>query len=173
MDQLQPGQRVAWMYRRGSYAERIAIPATALVRVPVAIDDQTAAAVMMQGLTASHFATDFYPVRPGDIALVHAAAGGVGCSSPRSSNCAADKSSAGFRTKTRSRRPRTRAPTMSSSTPRPNSPTRSSACLAAKACMSSSMGRAPRHFRLPWHRCAAAARSAGLVRALAPPRRSS
>nr|WP_252869887.1 hypothetical protein [Brucella pituitosa] len=33
---------------------------------------------MMQGLTASHFATDFYPVQPGDIALVHAAAGGVG-----------------------------------------------------------------------------------------------
>jgi NADPH2:quinone reductase len=41
-------------------------------------DDRTAASVMMQGLTASHFATDFYPVQPGDIALVHAAAGGLG-----------------------------------------------------------------------------------------------
>lgn len=48
------------------------------VPVPDAIDDQTAAAVMMQGLTASHFATDFYPTQPGDIAFVHAAAGGVG-----------------------------------------------------------------------------------------------
>ncbi|TMV35899.1 zinc-binding dehydrogenase, partial [Thioclava sp. BHET1] len=48
------------------------------VRVPAAIDDRTAAAVMMQGLTASHFATDFYPVQPGDVVLVHAAAGGLG-----------------------------------------------------------------------------------------------
>ncbi|WP_020655520.1 quinone oxidoreductase family protein [Massilia niastensis] len=73
-----PGQRVTWAYASGSYAERIAVPADALVRVPDVIDDRTAAAVMMQGLTASHFATDFYPVNPGDIALVHAAAGGVG-----------------------------------------------------------------------------------------------
>ena len=49
-----------------------------LVRVPDGIDDCTAAAVMMQGLTASHFATDFYPVKEGDVALVHAAAGGLG-----------------------------------------------------------------------------------------------
>src|ERR1700736_983870 len=75
---VQPGQRVAWVYAPGSYAERIALSADALVRVPDVIDDRTAAAVMMQGLTASHFATDFYPVQPGDVALVHAAAGGVG-----------------------------------------------------------------------------------------------
>jgi NADPH2:quinone reductase len=72
------GDRVAWVYAPGSYAERVEIPADALVRVPDAIDDRTAAAVMMQGLTASHFATDFYPVQPGDVALVHAAAGGLG-----------------------------------------------------------------------------------------------
>jgi NADPH2:quinone reductase len=78
VDRVRPGQRVAWVYAPGSYAERIAIPAAALVPVPDAIDDRTAAAVMMQGLTASHFATDFYPVQPGDIALVHAAAGGLG-----------------------------------------------------------------------------------------------
>ncbi|WP_288253112.1 quinone oxidoreductase [uncultured Hydrogenophaga sp.] len=72
------GQRVAWVYAPGSYAEQIAIPATSLVPIPDGIDDRTAAAVMMQGLTASHFATDFYPVQPGDIAFVHAAAGGLG-----------------------------------------------------------------------------------------------
>jgi NADPH2:quinone reductase len=72
------GQRVAWVYAPGSYAERIAIAAESLVLVPDAIDDRTAASVMMQGLTASHFATDFYPVQSGDIAFVHAAAGGVG-----------------------------------------------------------------------------------------------
>lgn len=72
------GDRVAWVYAPGSYAERISIPVSSLVRLPDFIDDRTAAAIMMQGLTASHFATDFYPVQPGDIALVHAAAGGVG-----------------------------------------------------------------------------------------------
>jgi NADPH2:quinone reductase len=72
------GDRVAWVYAPGSYAERLSIPADSLVRLPDAIDDRTAASVMMQGLTASHFATDFYPVQPRDIALVHAAAGGVG-----------------------------------------------------------------------------------------------
>ncbi|TXH80242.1 MAG: quinone oxidoreductase [Rhizobium sp.] len=72
------GDRVAWVYAPGSYAERVVIPETSLVKLPDGIDDRTAAATMMQGLTASHFATDFYPVQPGDIALVHAAAGGVG-----------------------------------------------------------------------------------------------
>ena len=71
-------QRVAWVYAPGSYTQRIAIPATSLVPVPDTIDDRVAASVMMQGLTASHFATDFYPVQPRDIAFVHAAAGGVG-----------------------------------------------------------------------------------------------
>ncbi|WP_321787821.1 quinone oxidoreductase [Paraburkholderia sp. J94] len=75
---VRPGQRVAWVYAPGSYAQRVVIPVTALVPVPDEIDHRTAAALMMQGLTASHFATDFYPVQRGDIALVHAAAGGLG-----------------------------------------------------------------------------------------------
>ncbi|BBD96950.1 quinone oxidoreductase [Sphingobium amiense] len=78
VEDIRPGQRVAWVYAPGSYAERIAIPAALLVPIPDTIDDRTAASIMMQGLTASHFATDFYPVQPGDIAFVHAAAGGVG-----------------------------------------------------------------------------------------------
>ena len=78
VEHIEPGQRVAWVYAPGSYAERIAIPATSLVPVPETVDDRTAASVMMQGLTASHFATDFYPVQRGDVAFVHAAAGGVG-----------------------------------------------------------------------------------------------
>lgn len=75
---VQPGQRVAWVYAPGSYAERIALSADALVHVPDVIDDRTAAAVMMQGLTASHFATNFYRVQAEDVAFVHAAAGGLG-----------------------------------------------------------------------------------------------
>jgi NADPH2:quinone reductase len=78
VERIAPGKRVAWVYAVGSYAERIAIAAESLVPVPDAIDNRRAASVMMQGLTASHFATDFYPVQPGDIAFVHAAAGGLG-----------------------------------------------------------------------------------------------
>jgi NADPH2:quinone reductase len=48
------------------------------VTIPEGIDDRVAASVMMQGLTASHFTSDFYPIQPGDIALVHAASGGLG-----------------------------------------------------------------------------------------------
>lgn len=75
---LAIGDRVAWRYHKGSYAEQLAIPADSLVRVPDDIDDETAAAVLMQGLTANHFTTQTYAIKPGDTAVVHAAAGGVG-----------------------------------------------------------------------------------------------
>lgn len=78
VDDLAVGQRVAWVYAPGSYAERIVLPATSAVPLPDDVDDRLAASLMMQGLTASHFATDFYPVQSGDVALVHAAAGGLG-----------------------------------------------------------------------------------------------
>jgi NADPH2:quinone reductase len=78
VDMFGPGDRVAWVYEPGSYAEQVSVHAGALVKIPDSIDDRTAAAVVMQGLTASHFATEFYPIQPGDIALVHAAAGGLG-----------------------------------------------------------------------------------------------
>lgn len=72
------GDRVAWAYAPGSYAEQITMPAESLVPLPDDIDFRTAASVMMNGLTASHFATEFHTVRQGDVALVQSAAGGVG-----------------------------------------------------------------------------------------------
>jgi NADPH2:quinone reductase len=78
VDTLRIGDRVAWFYVRGSYAEQIVAPADVLVPIPDVISDETAASLMMQGLTASHFVTEVYAIEPGDIALVHAAAGGVG-----------------------------------------------------------------------------------------------
>lgn len=78
VEEFRSGQRVAWVYAPGSYAERIVVPVASLVPVPDEIEDRIAASVMMQGLTASHFATDFYPVQAGDVAFVHAAAGGLG-----------------------------------------------------------------------------------------------
>ncbi|SDP09823.1 quinone oxidoreductase family protein [Actinacidiphila guanduensis] len=75
---LEAGRRVAWYLNYGSYAELIALPASALIPVPEEIEDEVAAALPMQGLTAHHLATASYPVEPGDVCVVHAAAGGVG-----------------------------------------------------------------------------------------------
>ncbi|GGL61604.1 oxidoreductase [Streptomyces fumigatiscleroticus] len=78
VDGLAVGDRVAWFYHPGSYADLLAIPADSLVKVPDEVPDEIAASVMMQGLTAHHFTTGTYAVGPKDTAVVHAAAGGVG-----------------------------------------------------------------------------------------------
>ncbi|PKW18975.1 quinone oxidoreductase family protein [Saccharopolyspora spinosa] len=72
------GDRIAWAMVPGSYAERALVPADKAVRVPDGVDDQTAAAAFLQGLTAHYLITSTYPVRTGETALVHAAAGGMG-----------------------------------------------------------------------------------------------
>jgi len=72
------GDRVAWKQGLGSYAETVAIPAAEAVPVPDGVDDELAAAAMLQGLTAHYLATSTYPVQDGDWVVVHAAAGGVG-----------------------------------------------------------------------------------------------
>ena len=75
----QEGDHVAWAMVPGAgYAERVIVPATRAVPVPAGIDDETAAAVLLQGLTAHYLTRSTYPVRSGETALVHAAAGGVG-----------------------------------------------------------------------------------------------
>jgi NADPH:quinone reductase len=75
---LAVGDRVAWTGSDGSYAEQIALPANRAVPVPAGIGTQVAAAAMLQGMTAHYLATSTYPVREGDVCVVHAAAGGVG-----------------------------------------------------------------------------------------------
>jgi NADPH2:quinone reductase len=72
------GDRVAWFGARGSYAEQIVLPTAGLVRVPDGIDDDTAAALLLQGVTAHYLVSSTYPVKEGDPILVHAAAGGTG-----------------------------------------------------------------------------------------------
>jgi NADPH:quinone reductase len=78
VDGPRKGDRVAWSGVPGSYAEQVVIPAGRAVLVPDGIDLQTAAAVMLQGMTAHYLVTDTYPVAAGDPVVVHAAAGGVG-----------------------------------------------------------------------------------------------
>jgi NADPH:quinone reductase len=77
---VKPGDRVAYAQTPnvGGYAEANAVPARELVHVPDGIGDHDACAVMLQGMTAHYLACDTFPLRPGHVALVHAAAGGVG-----------------------------------------------------------------------------------------------
>ena len=72
------GDRVAYAMVLGAYADYAVVPAVRLVKVPDAIDLKTAAAVMLQGLTAHYLTHSTYAIKPGDTALVHAAAGGAG-----------------------------------------------------------------------------------------------
>jgi NADPH2:quinone reductase len=72
------GMRVAWSDAPGSYAEQVALDAPRAVPVPDGVDLKVAAAVMLQGMTAHYLCRSTYPVTQGAVAVVHAAAGGVG-----------------------------------------------------------------------------------------------
>ena len=72
------GDRASYASVSGAYAEARLIEARRLVRLPEAIDERTAAAATLRGLTAHMLLHAVHPVRPGEAILVHAAAGGVG-----------------------------------------------------------------------------------------------
>src|SRR5580658_7996309 len=72
------GDRVAYTMALGSYAEYAAVPADRVVKIPSGVSERDAAAVMLQGITAQYLAYDTYPLKKGETALIHAAAGGVG-----------------------------------------------------------------------------------------------
>jgi NADPH:quinone reductase len=77
--EVKPGDRVAYGMHRGSYAEYAVVPvAQQLVKIPDRVDFNTAAAAMLQGMTAHYLTHSTFPLKQGDKALVHAAAGGVG-----------------------------------------------------------------------------------------------
>jgi NADPH2:quinone reductase len=75
---VKPGDSVAYTGVIGAYAEYAAVPADRLVHVPDKITDQQAAAAMLQGMTAHYLVNSTYPLKKGETALIHAAAGGVG-----------------------------------------------------------------------------------------------
>jgi NADPH2:quinone reductase len=72
------GDRVATAKAVGGYAAEAVAPAAHVVKIPDGVATPTAAALMLQGLTAHYLATDTFPLKAGDTALIHAAAGGVG-----------------------------------------------------------------------------------------------
>jgi NADPH2:quinone reductase len=72
------GDHIATAKAAGAYAEEAVAPANGVVRLPPGITAHTAAAVLLQGMTAHYLACDTFPLKAGDTALVHAASGGVG-----------------------------------------------------------------------------------------------
>jgi NADPH2:quinone reductase len=75
---LEPGTAVAWSSVAGSYAEHVNAPVANLVRVPAGVELETAAAAMLQGMTAHYLVHGVRQTVAGDVVLVHAAAGGTG-----------------------------------------------------------------------------------------------
>ena len=78
VDRFVVGQRVAWSSVPGSYATEILAPAESLIPVPNSVSSEVAAAAMLQGMTAHYLVHACRETKPGETALVHAAAGGVG-----------------------------------------------------------------------------------------------
>ena len=76
--EVKPGDRVAWAGPLGSYATHQLVPAARLVPVPDGVDSQSAAAAMLQGMTAHYLCADTFRLGAGHVCLFHAAAGGVG-----------------------------------------------------------------------------------------------
>ena len=72
------GDPVAYAFVQGAYAEYAIVPAEKLVPVPAGLDLHSAAAAMLQGMTAHYLTHDTFPLQPGQTCLIHAAAGGTG-----------------------------------------------------------------------------------------------
>ena len=76
--EFKVGDRVAYSSPIGAYAEVVLRPAARLVKIPAGVDERTAAAMMLKGLTTQYLIRRTYRVKKGDTILMHAAAGGVG-----------------------------------------------------------------------------------------------
>lgn len=76
--EVQPGDRVAYAMAIGAYAELAVVPSWQLVKLPPSLDFSSAAAAMLQGMTAHYLTHSTYAIQPGDTILLHAAAGGAG-----------------------------------------------------------------------------------------------
>lgn len=76
--EFKPGDKVGYCMHQGAYAEYATVPASMVVPVPDGVSAEQAAAVLLQGMTAHYLTNSTYPLQQGDIALVHAAAGGTG-----------------------------------------------------------------------------------------------
>ena len=78
VSEVKVGERVAYAMVLGSYAQYAVVPAAKLAPLPAYIESKSAAALMLQGMTAHYLTRSTYQLKQGDTALIHAAAGGVG-----------------------------------------------------------------------------------------------
>lgn len=78
VEEVQAGDRVAYTWALGSYAEQAVVAAQKLVRLPAGMESRTAAAAMLQGMTAHYLTRSTFRVEKGHSVLIHAAAGGLG-----------------------------------------------------------------------------------------------
>jgi NADPH:quinone reductase len=78
VEDVRPGDRVAWCISRGAYAQHAVVPAWKLVAVPEDVELDLAAALQLQGSTAHYLTHSLFPLQDGQACLVHAGAGGVG-----------------------------------------------------------------------------------------------
>jgi len=78
VDEVAPGDYVAFAMHIGAYADYVIVPAWMLTPIPPGIDVMSATAAMLQGMTAHYLTHDSYPIQSGDTVLIHAAAGGTG-----------------------------------------------------------------------------------------------
>lgn len=76
--EFSPGARVAWVQSLGTYAEQSAVPREKLVAVPESVNDEAAASMLLQGMTAHYLVNSVYNLSEGDSCLLTAGAGGVG-----------------------------------------------------------------------------------------------
>jgi NADPH2:quinone reductase len=76
--EVKPGDRVGYGMYRGSYTQYAVVPAASLVPLPPNVDFETAAAALLQGMTAHYLTHSTFPLKKGDKTLIHAAAGGAG-----------------------------------------------------------------------------------------------
>jgi NADPH2:quinone reductase len=72
------GDRVGWVGVLGTYAEKHIVAAERAIPIPIGMETDVVAAVLLQGITAHYLANDTFPLKKGDRCLIHAAAGGVG-----------------------------------------------------------------------------------------------
>lgn len=78
VSEVKPGDRVAWASAPGSYATHVVLEAARAVPIPSGVDTRLAAALLLQGMTAHYLTRSTFALQPGHVALIHAAAGGVG-----------------------------------------------------------------------------------------------
>jgi NADPH2:quinone reductase len=147
---LKVGDRVAYAMTPGAYAEENNVPAEKLVKVPAGVSDETAAAVLLKGMTAQYLLKRTYVVKSGETILVHAAAGATGSLLAQWGKHLGATVIGTVGPRTRWRKPNRMAARTSSVLPVKIGSSICATSLAARACRSSMTASVKRHGKARW-----------------------